>query len=729
MNSGIRLNVRGVATGVALCARRRSAARVALCVRRGVAARIALCVRRGVAAGVALCACAWVSWVPSAEAAGEPRNVIVFIADGLRNGSVNATDAPTLLSIRQRGVNFANSHSLYPTLTTPNAAAIATGHYLGDTGDFSNTEYAGFPVFNTGNFGKKPGTPVPFLENDPILGDLDDHFRNGNFLTEESLLALARANGYNTAAIGKLGPVAIQDVSQLDPRGQKFQIPKTVILDDLTGTADGVPVPPEMQAALAAANLTPAPTKRNQPTGDATKPGTLDANVAQQKWFVDATTHAVLPEFARSKAPFVLVYWSRDPDGSQHNQGDSLNALRPGINGPTSRAGVKNVDDNLRQILEYLERTPALLATTDVFVTSDHGFATISKHEIDRQGGVTKSYSTTFKYLTSDGAPDVVEGWLPAGFLAIDLAHFLSLPLYDPDSQVVVDGVSHYQRVDSATPATKTAAQRPAAGNGLIGGAGVVQDKTDAQVIVAANGGSDLIYLNPDGRQEISAERRKLAQRIVEFLAGQDYVGGVFVDSRFGKIPGALPLSAIALEGTAQMPRPSIVVSFKTFLTDPADLQSTAQIADTSLQEGQGMHGSLDRSNTFNNMAAIGPDFKRGFVSRAPMSNADIVPTLAHILKLTFPRKGEFQGRVLKEALVGGPDEVRSRGSVISSGATSSGKITILHSQEADGREYFDRACLADRSEKSCGEIPEPPRARIESGEVILQSRLSAGHG
>jgi arylsulfatase A-like enzyme len=661
--------------------------------------------------------CAFAALSQSVNAAGiqpttaaKHRNIIVFIADGLRNGSVNATDAPTLLSIRQQGVNFTNSHSLYPTLTTPNAAAIATGHYLGDTGDFSNTEYAGFPVFNTGNFGKKPATPVPFLENDPILGDLDDHLARGNFLTEESLLALARAKGFNTAAIGKLGPVAIQDVSQLDPQGKKFQLPKTVILDDVTGTPDGVPVSPAMQAALAAADLTLIPTKRNQPQGDVTKAGTLNSNAAQQKWFVDATTRAVLPEFARSRAPFVLVYWSRDPDGSQHNQGDSLNALRPGINGPTSRAGVRNADDNLRQILDYLQSNPALLATTDVLVTSDHGFATISKHEIDAQGGVTKSHSTTFKYLTPEGAPDVVAGWLPPGFVAIDLAHFLNLPLYDPDSQLVVHEAAHYQRVDPSTPATATAPQRPAIGNGLIGGSGLVQDKTDAQVIVAANGGSDLIYLNTDGHQPITAQHRKLARRIVEFLTAQDYVGGLFVDSRFGKIPGALPLSAIALEGTAQMPRPTIVVSFKTFLSDPADLQSTVQIADTVLQEGQGMHGSLDRSNTFNNMAAVGPDFKRGFVSRTPMSNADIVPTLAHILNLPLPHKGRLEGRVLHEALEGGPDEVRSRRAVISSGATQSGKTTILHSQEVQGRQYFDRACFADKSEKSCGELPEPLR-------------------
>jgi hypothetical protein len=110
-------------------------------------------------------------------------------------------------------------------------------------------------------------------------------------------------------------------------------------------------------------------------------------------------------------------------------------------------------------------------------------------------------------------------------------------------------------------------------------------------------------------------------------------------------------------------------------------------------------------------MAAVGPDFKRGFVSRTPMSNADIVPTLAHILNLPLPRKGRLEGRVLKEALVGGPDEVPSRRAVISSGATQTGKTTILHSQEAQGRQYFDRACFADKSEKSCGEIPEPPRA------------------
>src|SRR5579883_1732256 len=66
-----------------------------------------------------------------------PHNAIIFVADGLRHGSVNETDAPTLLHVRKQGVHFVNSHSLFPTFTTLNAAAIATGHYPGDTGDLA----------------------------------------------------------------------------------------------------------------------------------------------------------------------------------------------------------------------------------------------------------------------------------------------------------------------------------------------------------------------------------------------------------------------------------------------------------------------------------------------------------------------------------------------------------------------------------------------------------------
>ena len=60
--------------------------------------------------------------------------------------------------------------------------------------------------------------------------------------------------------------------------------------------------------------------------------------------------------------------------------GDSPGALVPGINGPTVRAALHNVDDNLRQLRDYLHVTPdphipgkTLEETTDIFITSDHG--------------------------------------------------------------------------------------------------------------------------------------------------------------------------------------------------------------------------------------------------------------------------------------------------------------------------------------------------------------------
>jgi len=623
--------------------------------------------------------------------APKPRNVVIFVADGLRPGSVNPTDAPTLLSIRESGVFFANSHSMFPTFTTANAATIATGHYLGDTGDFSNTIYSGYPVFDTGNFGKAIGTVTPFVENDQILADLDDHYQ-GNYLNEETLMSLARAAGYNTASIGKLGPVAIQDVTQLDPAQNQFPIPQTVIIDDATGSPSGVPLGSGIITALTSAGLGTVPTPRNQPSGSNTVPGTLSANLGQQQWFADATTKAVLPTFKSNGKPFLILFWSRDPDGTQHNQGDSLNSLTPGINGPTSKAAVLNADTNLKQILDYINSDPALAGNTDIFATADHGFATISKHEVDGAGTATKSYAATFTYKNLSGVQEVNTGFLPVGFLAIDIAHALGLPLFDPDNQIAVNGNNVYEPVDPTVPQqTATIRQHSASGDGLIGGTGAILEKTDAKVIIAANGGSDLVYV-PD-------HDAKTVRAIVAFLVQQDYIGGLFVDDSFGHIPGALPLSTIGLVGTAKLPTPSIAVNFKTFALDSSNpLMTAVQVADSSLQEGQGMHGTLSRDDTFNNMAAIGPDFKRGYVDNQPVSNADIARTLARILGVKFTDIGDLHGRVVHEALVndGYAHHFGFDDEWIVSEPAKNGKFTVLKFQRHGAHRYFDAAYLTD---------------------------------
>jgi hypothetical protein len=546
---------------------------------------------------------------------------------------------------------------------------------------------------------------TPFVENDQILADLDDHY-NGNYLTEESLLQFARESGYNTASVGKVGPVAIQDVSQLQPVGGQFQTPQTVFIDDSTGGTSGIPVRSDILAAITAAGLpTVAPNRSNGcgPTdqcnngfsGNNTTPGTTSPNTVQQQYFADVTTKAILPTFVSSGKPFALLFWSRDPDGTQHNQGDSLNSLSPGINGPTSKAAVHNADNNLKQILDYLAANPSVAANTDIFVTADHGFATISRHEVNAKGDFTKSYAATFTYVDSTGRVEVNPGFLPPGFVAIDLAHALGLPLYDPDSIINVNSQSVYEPVDPTIgQQTSTVRQHPAVGNGLIGASGQILDNTDAKVVVAANGGSDLIYLPDHDPQRL--------QQIVNFLSQQDYVGAIFTNDMYGDVPGALRLSSINLVGSTSLPTPDIALGFKTFYLQPFDLQSAVQIADTGLQEGQGMHGSIGRDNTFNNMAAIGPDFKTHFVDISPVSNADITPTLASVLGFHLPSNGTLQGRVLKEALKGGPFFVPFLPHVSFSSASQSGGRTVMLYQTVGKTPYFDAACFSTTNKWFC---------------------------
>src|SRR5665213_559924 len=477
-------------------------------------------------------------------AAHPPRNIVIVVFDGMRAGSVNAVDTPTMFWVRTHGVTFANSHSLFPTFTTANASAIATGHYLGDTGDYSNQIFIGHPVFLDGNFGRPPGSYVPYVENDRVLGDLDAQY-NGNYLNEVTLLAAAREHGFLTAAIGKMGPTAIQDASQINPVNGEFPTPQTIIIDDGTGSPDGAPLNPEILAALVNAGLPVAAPGRNQPTGNNTTPGTKQPNYKQQAFFADAASKVVLPLFAKDEKPFVLVYWSRDPDGTQHFQGDSLNTLTPGINGPTSLAALRNADNNLKQILDYINSDPQRAANTDIFLTADHGFATISKHDIDAQGHTTNSYSTKWIYKDAQGRQEVNAGFLPVGFVAIDLAHELGLPLFDPDTQIDgSDGKKVFAPVDpTAMQSFPAMHQHPVSGNGLIGGTGRITAETDAKVVVAANGGSDLIYL--------PVHDSELAKKIVTFLARQDYVDGLFVDDGYGVVPGALPSSAVSLIGSS----------------------------------------------------------------------------------------------------------------------------------------------------------------------------------
>jgi predicted AlkP superfamily pyrophosphatase or phosphodiesterase len=575
-----------------------------------------------------------------------PRNLILFVPDGLRGRIVTPQTAPAMAEVRDKGVNFKNSHSLFPTFTTANASAMATGHYLGDTGDFSNTIYTGYPVAHAN------GTVTPFLEVDPVILDVDEHF-GGDFLNEETVLKMAREKGYSTAAMGKLGPTLIFDhTDKIGAEGLH-----SIVIDDATGGKNGVPLSQEMQAALTKAGLPLATPPRgdNGKAGDAKTPGTTVPNTAQQAYFADVAIKVVLPMFKARNKPFVLVFWSRDPDGSQHNTGDSLNTITPGINGPTSLAGIKNADNNLAQLRKALDEL-GLAASTNIMISSDHGFSTISKES-------KTSPSAKISY------EDTLKDFLPMGFLAIDLARALRMPLFDPNDK-------NARVADNA---------HPKAGNGLLG-----EDPAKPDVVVATNGGSDLIYLpNND---------RKLAGRVVKALLEQDYVSGLFVEDDLGRFPGALPLSTLSLRGKAVTPHPAIVVNFRSWSSgcdEPTNC--SVEVADTVLRQGQGMHGSFSRGDTMNFMAAIGPDFKAGYVDALPVSNADVGATAARLLGLTPKPKGNLIGRVMTEAMPNGAIPRGTSGSV-SSRVSANGLKTVLQFQRVETQRYFDVAGFPGRT-------------------------------
>jgi arylsulfatase A-like enzyme len=544
----------------------------------------------------------------AAQPAPKPaRNIIIFVADGLRYGSVEPGNMPNMHKLKTEGVDFTNSHSLFPTITTVNASAIATGHYVGDTGDFGNTLHAGSPLQSA------KGSTLAGLENNAVLAEMNQKF-GGNYLNEESLIARARAQGFSTAVIGKLGPTRIQDSTAAADGSQ------TLILDDDTGHEGGLGLPAWFTAGMKQAFVGKQAPQKSVP------------NIDQEVYLMKATTRIVLPHFAASAKPFALLFWSRDPDVSQHETKDSIGEMVPGINGPSGKAGTRDADTMLGELLAALKQQ-GLDKNTDVFVTADHGFLTVS-HE-------------------SKTSPTAKDGQMVQGFLASDLATALSLPKINANA--------------------------------------LGPDPAKPQVIVATNGGADLIYL-PE------KNAKSLAGPIVKFLTTQDYVAAIFVNDGLGKFPGALSMSDVNLIGSAKTPVPAIYVSFKSIAGDCENkLQCGIGVHDTERLTGQGSHGSLSRAETRNFMAAIGPDFKSGYADPAPISNADIAPTLAQLAGIAMPAKGKLKGRVIGEALVGGADVTAVR-RTIQSAPAANGMRTILNFQQVGEARYFDAAGFAGRS-------------------------------
>jgi predicted AlkP superfamily pyrophosphatase or phosphodiesterase len=281
-------------------------------------------VNRLAPAGLALAALLSVAQAPP-----ESRRLIaIFVVDGLRPDSINAADTPTIERLRREGVDYLNSHSVFPTSTRINAASLITGAYPSRHGIVGNSMFvAGVNAqapFDTGDYRQL----IRLEEVDgrvvttPTLGEALQ--RSGRSLV--TLSSGTTGNGFLLNPQARHGSgVAIHGL--FDP-GRTAAFPAEV--SDAVVRRFGAP-PPDPD------------------------------DIGQMEW-----TDTVLREYVLSALNAdVIVDWMGPLDAAQHDYG---------VSSPEAKRALAAIDRSLARTLAAMEAlTPA--RRLDVVITSDHGFA------------------------------------------------------------------------------------------------------------------------------------------------------------------------------------------------------------------------------------------------------------------------------------------------------------------------------------------------------------------
>ena len=123
---------------------------------------------------------------------------------------------------------------------------------------------------------------------------------------------------------------------------------------------------------------------------------------------------------------------------------------------------------------------------------------------------------------------------------------------------------------------------------------------------------------------------------------------------------------------------------------------------------GQGTHGTLSRFDMHNTLVASGPDFRAGFRDELPSSNADLAPTIAHLLGLPHPPP--MDGRVLTEALTA-KDEPAPPATTIERleshrDADGVNWRQTLQTVRCGGETYFDEGNADSTAPSAAGTLP-----------------------
>ena len=256
------------------------------------------------------------------------RLILIVVMDGLRPDSINQEDTPTVFRLRREGVNYVNSHSIFPTVTRVNAAAISTGHYPDVNGLMSNSMFVPavhpYLPFNTGDYRE-------LLK----LRDASE----GRLLFAQSLAEYLKARGLKFAAVSSGSTGSALLLNHRAPEGVG------VLVNGNFDPGKRVAYPDETNSIILS-RFGAAPKEENSEAVD---------------WADRVLREYVLPELK----PDVVIDWQTEPDGSQH---------RFGTGSPEARKALSNNDRNLALTLAKLNEL-GLGDKTDVIVASDHGFS------------------------------------------------------------------------------------------------------------------------------------------------------------------------------------------------------------------------------------------------------------------------------------------------------------------------------------------------------------------
>lgn len=208
-------------------------------------------------------------------------------------------------------------------------------------------------------------------------------------------------------------------------------------------------------------------------------------------------------------------------------------------------------------------------------------------------------------------------------------------------------------------------------------------------IIVDGLGGSCAFY--------IVGHDEDVRQKLVSYLQTSDWAGVVF--TRDG-MPGTFKFADASIDSADA---PDVVVSMR-WKDEMSEYGTPGTVICDGMDKGQGMHVSLCKYDMANTLIAAGPHFKRGFVDHLPSGNADVTPTLVHILKID-PRE-KMDGRVLSEALSeGAAPRGEPRTQVLRAQRQLGEKSwsQYLRVTTFDGRRYYDEGNAGDVSGAMAG--------------------------